>query len=421
MKEDAARGVAVAMAQASATMAEELARLRDQIKSGEHQVPAGTKVHAVFKGGIVDLSFGTEPCKPYLRISREHFKKLSILFQRNSTSSKEEQQQQEQQLHEAIFCLLARYEALAGHGYQAALCGDGFDVLLDKFRCVAECFASPLNCRYSRFCSAFPDVDGPFGSWGSFFADSFQPTQGAFEANPPFVPEIMLAMASKMELLLASAEGPLTFVVIVPAWKQIPAWRALESSKFLQVPPEIISASAHGFCDGAQHQRRPQERFRPSSFDTGVFVLAAHFSSAEISIPVFDSAQLLNLLCLDWWGWNAGSLDATVMGELREAMAAASGSCESIQDYEQRVRQPTRPGGGRGDSAKEDRKQGDANHNWKRKREEGQEGRGGNHSGKRTAISASGKELQNEEGHEEIEKARDNRRRKEMRAKQERR
>jgi hypothetical protein len=50
-----------------------------------------------------------------------------------------------------------------------------FDVLLRRFDCRTECFASPLNCRYGRFCSAFYDTDGAFGSLGSFF--DFHPTE----------------------------------------------------------------------------------------------------------------------------------------------------------------------------------------------------------------------------------------------------
>ena len=33
------------------------------------------------------------------------------------------------------------------------------------------CFASPLNCRYNKIRSAFPDFDSRFGSIGSFFDD----------------------------------------------------------------------------------------------------------------------------------------------------------------------------------------------------------------------------------------------------------
>ena len=29
-----------------------------------------------------------------------------------------------------------------------------------------ECFASPLNCYFRQYCSAFPDIDSYFGSRG---------------------------------------------------------------------------------------------------------------------------------------------------------------------------------------------------------------------------------------------------------------
>jgi hypothetical protein len=101
--------------------------------------------------------------------------------------------------------------------------GEVFDVLLTEFGCALECFASPLNCRralspvcaaacrvacrtaacctlllavmractvsavrpqphrYARFCSAHLDVDGAFGSLGSFF--DFHPCAGSYQAS----------------------------------------------------------------------------------------------------------------------------------------------------------------------------------------------------------------------------------------------
>ena len=85
-----------------------------------------------------------------------------------------------------------RYKALGGSGYQAACSGVVFDVMKADFGVAMECFASPLNCRWGRFCSAFPDVDAAFGSVGSFFR--FTPTSGSFEANPPFEPALIMAM-----------------------------------------------------------------------------------------------------------------------------------------------------------------------------------------------------------------------------------
>ena len=35
---------------------------------------------------------------------------------------------------------------------------------------------------YERFCSAFPDVDSPFGGAGDFFGVDFE--EGSFEARP---------------------------------------------------------------------------------------------------------------------------------------------------------------------------------------------------------------------------------------------
>jgi phosphorylated CTD-interacting factor 1 len=140
-------------------------------------------------------------------------------------------------------------------------------------------FLHVQNCRYERYCSAFGDVDAAFGSLGSFFSPHFAPTRGCFEANPPFVPVLMQRMAEKMESLLEAASAGLTFIVIVPAWTQLAFWKSLDESRWRRAPVLLVPAADHGYCDGAQHQRKPAERHRPSSFDTGVFVLqndAAH-------------------------------------------------------------------------------------------------------------------------------------------------
>ena len=52
---------------------------------------------------------------------------------------------------------------------QAAAGPPVFKLLRDRLAVGFECFASPLNATFARFGSAFPDVDGPFGSAGSFF------------------------------------------------------------------------------------------------------------------------------------------------------------------------------------------------------------------------------------------------------------
>eukprot|EP00644_Phytophthora_capsici_P006038 jgi/Phyca11/539151/estExt2_Genewise1Plus.C_PHYCAscaffold_21059 len=172
----------------------------------------------------------------------------------------------QRQFESALFSLLLRYDSLDGGGFQAALNEECFDVLLKEFDCKMECFASPLNCRYSRFCSAFLDTDVAFGSVGSFF--DFSPRSGCFEANPPFIPKVIKRMADHMTALLNAADGPLAFIVIIPAWQDTEGWQQLNASRFNQ-QHLLIPQKQHGYCEGKQQIRKT--RWRIASFDTSVF------------------------------------------------------------------------------------------------------------------------------------------------------
>ena len=88
--------------------------------------------------------------------------------------------------------------------------------LKDLFGVSAELFASPMNSYLTNYCSVFPDLDSKFGSSGSFW--HFNPTEGSYEANPPFVQYLMVKMVQRMETLLRESDKPLSFAVIVPAW-----------------------------------------------------------------------------------------------------------------------------------------------------------------------------------------------------------
>ena len=100
-----------------------------------------------------------------------------------------------------LYCLLSRYFAIQGHGFQAACHEDVFCVLYNRLEVTFECFASPLNCFYGAFCSAFPDTDARFGSSGSFWKWKPPASGGSFEANPPFVAAIMDLMARKLLII----------------------------------------------------------------------------------------------------------------------------------------------------------------------------------------------------------------------------
>ena len=181
---------------------------------------------------------------------------------------------------------LARYEALKGAGYQCAVPGAAFDAAAEEcgLGTTIECFASPFNCRYRKYCSAFPDVEFRLGSLGSFFDDNaFDPMSGSFEANPPFVPETMVAMGQKIKRLLSDGRRrALSFLVIVPAWGAgISFCRDLENSEHMRACTRV-KASEHAFCDGAQHTKplslsrqkaKDSPDLRPSSWNTAVILL----------------------------------------------------------------------------------------------------------------------------------------------------
>ncbi|KAI2513234.1 Phosphorylated CTD interacting factor 1 WW domain [Fragilaria crotonensis] len=201
-------------------------------------------------------------------INRQHFDKVVTLFdmQNQTFQSREEH---DASFVSSLFCLLIRYDMLQGAGLQAALQGAVFDVLLRLYGCNLECFASPLNCRYERFFSAFPDTDAPFGSLGSFFDHDFL-QGGCYQANPPFVARFIHAMYLKMEQSLSDCEEPLMFIVFIPAWNETSGWKALRESPHLQ-RYVLVDQSAHYYTEGTQHRRKASKRI--ASFNTSVFFL----------------------------------------------------------------------------------------------------------------------------------------------------
>lgn len=67
-----------------------------------------------------------------------------------------------------VWCLLKRYNAFLANSEhtQAALPITVMECLNRMFGVTFECFASPLNCYFKQYCSAFADTDSYFGSRG---------------------------------------------------------------------------------------------------------------------------------------------------------------------------------------------------------------------------------------------------------------
>ena len=194
------------------------------------------------------------------------------------------------QFDDDMFCLLARYSVLEGYGWQAAIAQPVLAALNKNFGVTVECFSSPLNNYLPTYCSFFPDTDAAFGSVGSFF--DFQPFEGSFEANPPFVASLMVLMVSRMDVLLTTATGPMSFAVVVPAWCEDAHWPRLLNSNFNK-GYFIVAATEHSYCDGRQHGSSIDERYRPAPFDTAVFFLQNEEGAKKWPLTSRSKAELI--------------------------------------------------------------------------------------------------------------------------------
>lgn len=158
-----------------------------------------------------------------LQLSTIHYHKLQTLYGRVSMSFDLSQSN----LNQLVFILLRRYKTFMGSdrfegaSFHAAAPEGVFTILRDMLNVRQECFASPFNCFFSQFCSAFPDLDAFFGSCGSFF--DFDITEGSLECGPPYTEECLDRTAEYLVRLLAKSKKPLMFVVFVPEWRTPPA------------------------------------------------------------------------------------------------------------------------------------------------------------------------------------------------------
>jgi len=185
LKGGSAAAVAREMRAATAVAIDEVQSVLRAVVSAGEGVALVTA--AVDSGGrVLQVCHGVT----VLRLNRTHYDKLRGLYERANSNVDEEA------FCNALFCMLLRYKALLGGGTQAAIGHEVFTGLQERFDVRFEGFASPLNCRYTSFCSAFPDTDEAFGSLGSFFA--FRPKSGSFQLNPPFVDTLIAAMVSQI-------------------------------------------------------------------------------------------------------------------------------------------------------------------------------------------------------------------------------
>lgn len=201
-------------------------------------------------------------------INNTHLQKLEQLYRYNCFDDKKFEM-----FLPRVWCLLKRYNTFLGYtgpsssssnssssssgiyegqATQGALPITVMECLNRTFGVTFECFASPLNCYFRQYCSAFADTDTYFGSRGPFL--DFKPVSGSFAANPPFSEELMEAMVNHMERVLSDSAEPLSFVMFIPDWRD-PAPNALlklEASHFKR-KQVVVPGTEHEYRHGYQH------------------------------------------------------------------------------------------------------------------------------------------------------------------------
>ncbi|XP_057702744.1 mRNA (2'-O-methyladenosine-N(6)-)-methyltransferase [Corythoichthys intestinalis] len=231
--------------------------------------PPLPRVELHFENDVACLRFRGEMVK----VNRGHFSKLELLYRYGCIDDS-----RFEKFLSRVWCLLKRYQVMfggaanEGTGLQGALPVPVFEALNRHFGVSFECFASPLNCYFKQFCSAFPDTDCYFGSRGPFL--SFRPVSGSFEANPPFCEELMDAMVTHFEDLLEQSSEPLSFVVFVPEWRDpvTPALARMEASRFLRHQMSV-PAYEHEYRSGSQHICKREEMYYRAVHGTAVLFL----------------------------------------------------------------------------------------------------------------------------------------------------
>lgn len=84
-----------------------------------------------------------------------------------------------------------------------------------------EAFSSAFNHYFDYFCSAFPDLEHPFGSMGSFFNKNTWPHPKVF-INPPFDESLMSCTMDRI-IEYCKSDTEIEFVCTFPKWEGFPS------------------------------------------------------------------------------------------------------------------------------------------------------------------------------------------------------
>ncbi|KAF6214651.1 hypothetical protein GE061_009394 [Apolygus lucorum] len=195
-----------------------------------------------------------------------------------------------------VWMLLKRYSAYLGnsntaHRSQMSLPAPVFECLNKAFGVTFECFASPFNCYFRQYCSAFPDIDSYFGSRGPIL--ELKAVSGSFAVHPPYVEELMEASIDHFERLLSDSIEPLSFIVFIPEHRD-PAPQALlklEASPFKR-KQIVVPNFEHEYRHGYQHVLQRSEWSVKSPHETMIVWLQNNAGNTTWG-PVDDRVEAL--------------------------------------------------------------------------------------------------------------------------------
>uniref|UniRef100_A0A6C0J4Z4 PCIF1 WW domain-containing protein n=1 Tax=viral metagenome TaxID=1070528 RepID=A0A6C0J4Z4_9ZZZZ len=162
------------------------------------------------------------------------------------------------------------YTMLDGKGLQWAVPQQLMLFLKQQLNCTTELFASPINHYYDKYYSLF-EMDRIYGSKGNFFtAKDNDFKEGCFQINPPFIDSLFTKTSLKILNLLKIANNnrkKLTFVYIMPIWKDFPTYTMVTDSHFC-VKSITLSADKHSYYEYSTH------KYIRARFNTAVIFLS---------------------------------------------------------------------------------------------------------------------------------------------------
>jgi hypothetical protein len=147
--------------------------------------------------------YGLKAKKQYYKLDKRIFTKLKAEYKGPSN-----------QIHNLILCALLRYDTLGSEANQFVHNLDYKELLRKEVGADFECFASMFNHYYSGYCSMFYDIEGLFGSSGSFFGLTMK--KGCFHVNPPYDENLLDKMGKHIK---ANIKPGVIINAALPKWK----------------------------------------------------------------------------------------------------------------------------------------------------------------------------------------------------------